>query len=248
MKTLRHPFLVCTLCIGLFAPAWADEQRNVRQAVSSGQYLPLAEILKIVEQHVPGRVLEVDLEADRQQGAVYEVEVLDSQNRKREIKVHAETGQLLELDDVPAAAQALIPLPTLLRQILAQYPGHIEDVELESGSNHLAVYEILLIQHNAQRLELVVDATTGQILQGAPKVENAVQSMMALPDILDLLLKTYPGIVLEAELERERHQRSNSWYYEIDIRLNDGRQMELHVDTHTASVLREKIKNEPKAP
>lgn len=247
MKAFFLPTVIAAaLCLGLTglaASVHADEQRTVRQAVSSGQYLPLADILKIVEQHVPGRVLEVDLESDRVHGALYEVEVLDSNNRKREVKVHAETGRLLEMDDVPVVSQPMLALPALLRQILAQYPGHIEDVELESGRNRLAVYEIKLIQTNGQRLELVVDASTGEILQGAPKVESAVQSMMPLPDILDLLLAQYPGVVLEAELERERHRSNNAWYYEIDIRMDDGRQIELHVDSHTGQVLREKTKD-----
>ena len=50
-------------------------------------------------------------------------------------------------------------------------------------------------------------------------------------------------MVLEAELERERHRSSNAWYYEIDIRMDDGRQIELHVDSHTGQVLREKTKD-----
>lgn len=244
-RSLPRLALACLLALPASQALQASEQSSVREAVASGQYKPLAEILELVEKQMPGRIriLEVELQPDRLYGSVYEIELLDAQNRKREIKVHAETGQLVEVDDVPASVQPLASLPGILRNLLQQYPGYVEDVELEVGQNRQPVYEVKLIQADDRRLELVIDAATGEILRGLPSLEKAVGSMLSLPDILDAVLRQYPGLVLEAELERERNKSPDDWYYEIEIRQEDGRIVELHVDSHSARILREKFKD-----
>lgn len=219
------------------APAVANEQHSVRQAVSSGRYRPLADILRIVEQHVPGRVVEIEMEADSHYGPIYEVEVLDAQHRKREISIHAETGQLVEMDDQPVRQQ-LIALPQLLRQVHAHHPGHVEDAELETTPDGRSLYTIKLIQPNGQPLEVQADARSGEWLEAAP-LSASLQPMRELHELLDAVLQRYPGTVQEAELERQRSD--NTWYYEIDIRQTDST-VTVHVDPHNGHILRERRK------
>ncbi|MFV0277439.1 MAG: PepSY domain-containing protein [Parahaliea sp.] len=218
----------------------ADDQRNVREAVSSGRYKPLTEILLIVEQQVPGRLLEVELVNDRLYGAVYEVEVLDARQRKREVLVDARSGAIVELDEAPVVG-GLMPLPALLRQLAERFPGYIEDVELENGGGGRMVYELKLVQDNARRMDLVVDAGSGEIVDSVPNLLNEMQHMQSLPEILERALTKHPGVVLEAELERHRHSAGDQdWYYDIEIRLENGSTRELHIDAASGQVLREK--------
>lgn len=239
-----------------------QEQSSVRAAVSSGRYKPLADILRIAEQHVPGRVLEIEMDDDDGL-AVYELEILDARNRKREIKIDAATGQVLEIDDRPVvqtsaqspaptpaqtqsppqtatpAASAPLSVPQMLRQVLQQYPGYVEELQLQGGARD--VYAIRIIQAGQRHVQLHVDAATGEILANGAETE-AENNMHSLHDILETLLQRHPGVVIEAELEREPHRSTGNWYYEIDIRLTDGRVMEFEIDPQTARVLREKFK------
>lgn len=222
--------------------AGADELRDVREAVSSGRYKPLTDILQIVEREIPGRLLEVELVNDRLYGAVYEVEVLDLAQRKREILVDAKTGEIVELDDAPVN-DALMPLPALIRQLQLHYPGYIEDVELENSGDGRMVYEIKLVQTAGKRIDLVVDAATGTIVDSVPDLQGEMQAMLSLPQILDELQQHYSGVVLEAELERQRKSGDHGWYYDVEIRMDNGSTRELHVDARSGLVLREKKKD-----
>ena len=244
MPWLRATSLACALACAALNPvaAQTDQQRSVREAVSSGRYKPLADILRIAEQHIPGRVLEVEMETSRVYGPVYEIEVLDHSNRKREIKLQAETGQLVELDDTPVAQSGLMPLPSILRQLAQQHPGQVVEAELQASQQQQAVYELKLLQPDGQQQALVVDARSGAILRGAPNPGQAAGQMLPLEQILERLLDQFPGTVMEVELERERSHSGDTWYYEIDIRLQQGGTMELHVDPHNAAVLRQKRK------
>ncbi|RMX10323.1 hypothetical protein EBQ24_05215 [Allofranklinella schreckenbergeri] len=217
----------------------ASEQHSVRQAVSSGRYKPLAEILRTVERHVPGRVVEIEIETHPLYGTVYEVEVLDAQHRKREVSIHAETGRLVEIDERPVTPERLIPLPQLLEQLHKQYPGYVEDAELELSADGRSLYAIKVIQPTGQLLGVLVDASSGKVLQTYPPLGSAPRPMRPLHDLLDEVLKRYPGIVQEAELERQRHD--NRWHYEIDIRQSDNT-VTLHVDPYSGRVLREQRK------
>lgn len=228
------------------APAPAaetEQQRSVREAVSSGRYKPLADILQIAERHVPGRVLEVELEISRMHGPVYEVEVLDQHNRKRELTIQAETGLLVELDDTPMAQPGLLPLPQVLRQLARQHPGQVIEAELQAPQQGQAVYAIKLLQPDGHLQELAVAAHSGAILRGAPDLDGTAGRMLPLAEILERLLAQYPGTVVEAELERERSNSGDTWYYEVDIQLQHGGSVELHVEPHSAAILRHKRKD-----
>ena len=76
----------------------AREHEEIRAALQRGEVLPLAKILAIAQEKVPGDVLEVELENER--GAlVYEIKVLTESGRVREIKIDARQGTVLEIED-----------------------------------------------------------------------------------------------------------------------------------------------------
>jgi uncharacterized membrane protein YkoI len=78
----------------------SSDQDRARAAVAAGERLPLSRILALIEAQVGGRVLEVELDDDDGR-ELYEVDILSSDGRVRELKVDPATGEILaeELDD-----------------------------------------------------------------------------------------------------------------------------------------------------
>lgn len=70
------------------------------------------------------------------------------------------------------------------------------------------------------------------------RARRAVESGQILPlrDVLARLERSYPGRVLEVELERD----DGLWLYEIKLLQADGRLLKLKLDAKTAAVLKEK--------
>lgn len=68
------------------------------------------------------------------------------------------------------------------------------------------------------------------------RARRAVESgqILALRDVLARLERSYPGRVLEVELERDDGQ----WIYEIKLLQADGRLLKLKLDARTAAVLK----------
>ena len=76
----------------------AREQDAIRAALQRGEALPLARILAIAQQHVPGDVLEVELE--REDGVlIYEIKVLTGNGRVRELEIDARSGTVVKIED-----------------------------------------------------------------------------------------------------------------------------------------------------
>lgn len=95
--------LACALPPGmsgdLLANDKASEQDMVRDALRRGEVLPLLKILAIASQHVPGDIIEVELEAKENQPLIYEIKVLTDTGRVREIKIDARSGAVLKIED-----------------------------------------------------------------------------------------------------------------------------------------------------
>lgn len=70
------------------------------------------------------------------------------------------------------------------------------------------------------------------------RARRAVEAGQILPlrDVLARLERTYPGRVLEVELERD----DGLWLYEVKLLQADGRLLKLKLDAKTAAVLKEK--------
>lgn len=88
------------------SPGLADESRPskpgdhsaVREALKRGEVLPLVKILAIANKEVPGEVIEVELE-DEREALVYDIKILTSTGRVREVKIDARTGAVLTIED-----------------------------------------------------------------------------------------------------------------------------------------------------
>ena len=77
-----------------------DKEHDViRDALRRGEVLPLAKILAIAERHVPGEVIEVELEDGRRAVLIYEIKILTPTGRVREIEIDARTGHVLKIED-----------------------------------------------------------------------------------------------------------------------------------------------------
>lgn len=87
--------VLMVLLLPMSPQVWAHrDQDRARQAVQSGQILPLNKVLTQVEAQHPGQVLEVELE---QKGGrwLYEIKVIDATGQMMRLHVDATTGAIL---------------------------------------------------------------------------------------------------------------------------------------------------------
>jgi len=100
MRFLALPLLAAVIAAGPVAWAGALDHERARDALESGQIMPLHEILKSVEQAFNGRVIEVRLVdlAEGLHGWVYDVTLLSPQDNVLRIKVDAGTAVLLRVE------------------------------------------------------------------------------------------------------------------------------------------------------
>lgn len=88
--------LLLSACLAA-SPAWSSEKSDherARQAVQSGQVLPLPAVLERLQREQPGQVLEVELEQDRGRW-IYEVKLLKAGGDLVKLKLDAQTGALM---------------------------------------------------------------------------------------------------------------------------------------------------------
>jgi len=104
LRTLAATTLLAVATFGVFSVARSGDDRKpsqhdaVREAVKRGEVLPLPQVLDIVEQRLPGEVLEVELEHEHQQ-LIYEIKVLAESGRIRKIKIDARSGDVRSIED-----------------------------------------------------------------------------------------------------------------------------------------------------
>lgn len=70
------------------------DHERAREAMTSGQVLPLRTVLERLEREHPGQVLEVELEQDEGQW-IYEVKLLQNDGQLVKIKLDARTAAVL---------------------------------------------------------------------------------------------------------------------------------------------------------
>ena len=75
-----------------------SDHAAVREALQRGEVLPLMKIIAIATKEVPGDVIEVELE-DEREALLYEIKILTSTGRVREVKIDARTGAVLNIED-----------------------------------------------------------------------------------------------------------------------------------------------------
>jgi uncharacterized membrane protein YkoI len=228
------PHLITSLLLAfavLLPTAGAEEQYVVRRAVEAGQLKPLSDILSAVQATHPGKVLDVDLERDRSGRRVYEITILKATGQRAKILVDATNGN--EVSQAPETV-ARVPVARMLRNLLARHPGHVLEMEMKAGIDNRLIYEIQLILLDGRLREFVVDAQSGELIGGEGHRREVLSRLRPLPDILERLPARYRGVIQEAELE---YDQDGKYFYEIEIRLADGRIIEVDVDAVSGEIL-----------
>jgi len=75
-----------------------EDQERARNAFERGEILPITEILALASQHLPGDVVEVELKFEDNYIS-YEIDVLTSTGKVREIELDARNGAVIEIDN-----------------------------------------------------------------------------------------------------------------------------------------------------
>lgn len=93
--------LAATLIATPAIPAHAgkDKRNEARELLQRGEILPLGRILQIVQEHVPGDIIEVELDLSSKRGWEYEVKVLSTSGRVLEVDVNARTGEIRKIEE-----------------------------------------------------------------------------------------------------------------------------------------------------
>jgi uncharacterized membrane protein YkoI len=78
-------------------PEEEDDQETARKALENKEILPLSAVLARIEENFAGDVLEIELERKRGMW-VYEIEIIDSLGRVRDIDVDGKTGEVLTIE------------------------------------------------------------------------------------------------------------------------------------------------------
>ncbi len=127
-----------------------------------------------------------------------------------------------EQESVRRAVEAgrLLPLSEIVEKVQARHPGRILEVELEYGGDGRRVYEIEVLLAQGRRIEVQVDAATGQFLDNAPQGQDIQQ--IPLDELLNRALRQWPGHAIEVELE--------NGHYAVEILRSDGSQVRLLLD------------------
>lgn len=81
------------------AHAADDNQFEARELLKRGEILPLGRILQIVQERVPGDIIQVELDHSDKHGWEYEVKVLAANGRVLEVDVNARTGVIRKIED-----------------------------------------------------------------------------------------------------------------------------------------------------
>ena len=74
------------------------ERTTIRTAVEQGQLVPLPRILELAQNAVTGDVVKTELEMEDEK-LVYEIKILTSNGRIREVEFDAGTGAVLSIED-----------------------------------------------------------------------------------------------------------------------------------------------------
>lgn len=105
VKLLVTPFIAVLVAASVASPALADrgsgrggDHDDALAAVEARQALPLSRIFEIAQGAVPGEIIEVELDREDDR-LIYEVDILTSTGRLRQVEIDARTGEVLEVED-----------------------------------------------------------------------------------------------------------------------------------------------------
>lgn len=99
-RPLRLAAILLAAVLATGSLAWAGDGDHdlARDALRRGDVLPLTRILAIAEQHLPGEVLEIELET-KKGNLFYELKILGRSGRVQELLLNARTGAFVSIED-----------------------------------------------------------------------------------------------------------------------------------------------------
>ncbi|MEF7614523.1 PepSY domain-containing protein [Aquincola sp. MAHUQ-54] len=230
---LRSVVIAAALLCPALAVQAADHD-SARRAVEAGKFKPLAEILAAVQATHAGRVLDVELENGPGGRPYYEIKLLNKDGQRVELHVDAVTGLEVSAQNRPPGG--LMPMGTVLRQLLAAQPGLVKHAELEEQRDRRQVYEITVELADGREQRFVADAHTGRMLSTDGSRIKPPGTLQPLPDLIESIEKRYRARAVEVEVKMNSR---GAPYYEIELQLPNGRGLEVNVDAVTGKVLRE---------
>jgi len=101
---MKKTLLALATGLMLATPAIAEldheksDQAAAREALARRQILPISRVLEIATARVPGDIIKVKLERESW-GFKYEIKVLATNGRVREVEIDARTGKVIEIED-----------------------------------------------------------------------------------------------------------------------------------------------------
>lgn len=158
----------------LAAPSAQAAQPAVLAAVAARATLPLAEVVSRIEKSAPGRVVQIELEDERNdaQGApLYEVELATAQGQREDLMVSSASGQPvsrkadgpLKAKDADRLKAATLPMVKAVEAALGQQAGRAVKAELDTHFGTV-VYEVEILTAQNTLAEVKVNAASGQIV------------------------------------------------------------------------------------
>jgi uncharacterized membrane protein YkoI len=125
-----------------------------------------------------------------------------------------------------------------MKAALAKHPGEVLTVEAELNKGK-PQYEFDIKSVDGKEWEVEVDAKTGKVIEEEQEVADANDAVfkskakVTQEDAKKTALAKYPGEVVESEFSIESDGNPS---YEFDIKMKDGKEMEVEVDAATGKI------------
>ena len=172
-KKIIIPSLIALAIAAGSAAVYASQKHDQHKANELASIqdakLSLDDAINVALQEMPGKVFEAELEADHSV-AVWEIELLNSNNEVYEYEINANTGAILETEKEDKSKKAglfqaeTLSLDKASKVALADMPGKVIEAELEKDDDE-TVWEIELVNANNEIYEYEINANTGAILE-----------------------------------------------------------------------------------
>ncbi|WP_018290567.1 PepSY domain-containing protein [Verrucomicrobium sp. 3C] len=118
----------------------------------------------------PGKVWEMEIEREEQGGKIYKFEIKDREGKEWKVLVNAQTGCLVETEEVVGRGNAAFEngakiSPEEARQTaLEKVPGKVKEVERKLEKGGMPVYEVEIVPRSGGgEREVEVGALSGEV-------------------------------------------------------------------------------------
>lgn len=127
--------------------------------------LPMSSVVRSMLSSHPSVVLEVELEGSQGPAPYYEFKLLGKDSRELLLRVDALSGRMLTEPPLsPAEALRLQPLDKILLALEQRYKARTVEAELKNKPGKPRYYEVDLLLDSGRGLEVLVNATTGEVI------------------------------------------------------------------------------------